>query len=272
MKRFELPTERAAVMGVLNVTPDSFSDGGEFLSPQAAIEHGIALAEEGADIVDVGGESTRPGAEPVSIDHELARVIPVIEALVREEIAVSIDTMKPNVARAAVAGGASVINDVNGLRAPGMLQVIAETDASVCIMHMLGEPRSMQVDPHYDDVVTEVLDWLLARADEAIAAGIARENIWIDPGIGFGKTVDHNLSLLKTTAEFASTGFPVLVGASRKSFIGKIADEDQPQNRMPGSLAAALYAVSKGARIVRVHDVAASVQALAIQQAISEAD
>ena len=269
---FELPAERAAVMGVLNVTPDSFSDGGEFLSHSAAIEHGIALAEEGADIVDVGGESTRPGAAPVSIDEEIARVLPVVEALVREEIAVSIDTMKLEVARAAVGAGASVINDVNGLRSPGMLEAVKELGATVCVMHMLGDPRTMQADPRYDDVVTEVLDWLVKRAEEATDKGIPPAKVWIDPGIGFGKTVDHNLSLLKATAQFASTGFPVLIGASRKSFIGKIADEEVPQNRLPGSLACALYAAQKGARILRVHDVAATVQALAIQAAIIDAD
>jgi dihydropteroate synthase len=269
---FELPADRIAVMGVLNVTPDSFSDGGEYLDSSAAIEHGLILADEGADIVDIGGESTRPGADPVSALEEIDRVLPVIEGLVREDIAVSIDTMKPDVARAIVAAGADVINDVNGFRTPGMFEIAAESGATICIMHMLGEPRTMQIDPHYEDVVTEVLEWLLARADAAISAGIAREKIWLDPGIGFGKTVDHNLSLLKSTAEFASTGFPIMVGASRKSFIGKLADENEPQNRMPGSLAAALFAASKGARIIRVHDVAATVQAIAIQQAIIDAD
>jgi dihydropteroate synthase len=269
---FELPRERAAVMGVVNVTPDSFSDGGQFMSTEAAVEHGLLLADEGADIVDVGGESTRPGAEPVSAQEEIDRVLPVIQGLIREDIPISIDTMKPDVARAAVAAGAEVVNDVNGLRAPGMMQAAAEMGATVCIMHMLGEPRTMQADPRYDDVVTDVLDWLLARTEAAISAGISREKIWIDPGIGFGKTVDHNLSLLKATAEFASTAFPVMVGASRKSFIGKLADESESQNRMPGSLAAALFAASKGARIVRVHDVAATVQALTIQQAIIEVD
>ena len=270
--RFQLPAERPAVMGVLNVTPDSFSDGGEFLDTDAAIAHGIALAEEGADLVDVGGESTRPGAEPVDLEEELKRVLPVVEALTAEEIAVSIDTMKPEVARQAVAAGAVAINDVNGLRAPGMLEAAAETRAFVCIMHMLGEPRTMQDDPQYNDVVSEVLDWLLARAQEAQQAGIPQQNIWLDPGIGFGKTVDHNLSLLKATAELASSGYPIMVGASRKSFIGKIAEEPEPLNRLPGSLAAALYAAQKGARILRVHDVAATVQALTLQTAILDAE
>ena len=259
-------------MGVLNVTPDSFSDGGEFLDHRKAIGHGIALAEEGADIVDVGGESTRPGAEPVSADQEMARVMPVVEALVAEEISVSIDTMKPTVARAAVGAGASVINDVSGLRQPEMIDAVADTGAFVCIMHMLGDPRTMQENPQYGDVVTEVLDWLLDRTRAAVQAGVDRSKIWIDPGIGFGKTVDHNLSLLKATAEFAAAGFPLVVGASRKSFIGKIAEEDVPQNRLPGSLACALYAAQKGARILRVHDVAATVQALAVQSAIMDAE
>ena len=270
--RFQLPEERAAVMGVLNVTPDSFSDGGEFLDSQAAIAHGIALAEEGADLIDVGGESTRPGAEPVDEAEELRRVLPVVQALVSEEIAVSIDTMKPEVARQAVAAGAVVINDVNGLRSPGMLEAAAASGAFVCIMHMLGEPRTMQEEPRYDDVVSEVLDWLLERAQVAEVGGILKDRIWLDPGIGFGKTVDHNLSLLRATAEFASVGYPVMIGASRKSFIGKIAEESEPINRLPGSLAAALYAAQKGARILRVHDVAATVQALAIQSAILDAE
>jgi dihydropteroate synthase len=208
-------------MGVLNVTPDSFSDGGEFLSTQAAIDRALALIDEGADIVDVGGESTRPGAEPVTEEDELSRVLPVIEALAGEEIAVSIDTMKPTVARAAVDAGAAIINDVNGLRASGMVETAADTGAYVCIMHMLGEPRTMQNDPRYDDVVDDVLSWLVARADAAQAAGVRQDRIWLDPGIGFGKTAEHNLSLLKATAAFASSGYPILVGASRKSFIGK---------------------------------------------------
>jgi dihydropteroate synthase len=270
--RFQLPEDRAAVMGVLNVTPDSFSDGGEFLNAEAAIAHGIVLAEEGADLIDVGGESTRPGAKPVPEEEELSRVLPVIEALVAEEIAVSIDTMKPVVAREAVAVGAIAINDVNGLRSPGMLEVASASGAFVCIMHMLGEPRTMQHEPRYDDVVSEVLEWLLQRAENAEAAGIPRDRIWLDPGVGFGKTVDHNLSLLRATAEFASSGYPILIGASRKSFIGKIAEEPEADNRLPGSLAAALYAAQKGARILRVHDVAATVQALAIQSAILDAE
>ncbi|MEO7453449.1 MAG: dihydropteroate synthase, partial [Fimbriimonadales bacterium] len=187
-------------------------------------------------------------------------------------VAVSIDTMKPGVARAAIDAGATVLNDVNGLRALGMLEAAAEAGVYVCIMHMLGEPRTMQTDPQYDDVVEDVLAWLTVRAEEAQAAGVQQERIWLDPGIGFGKTVDHNLSLLKATATFASSGYPILVGASRKSFIGKIADEADPINRLPGSLAAALFAAQKGARILRVHDVAATVQALAVQTAILDAE
>jgi dihydropteroate synthase len=269
---FELPDDRAAVMGVLNVTPDSFSDGGQFVSTKGAIECGIALFDEGADIIDVGGESTRPGAEPVSVADELARVLRVVEGLVDAEIPVSVDTMKPEVARAAIEAGAQVINDVNGLRSEGMLEIASESEATVCIIHMLGEPRTMQLNPQYADVVEDVLTWLIDRAESACAAGIAKDKIWIDPGIGFGKTIDHNLSLLKATGEFASSGYPVMIGASRKSFIGKIVEEDDPANRLPGSLAAALYAAHKGARIIRVHDVAATVQALTLQSAILYAD
>jgi dihydropteroate synthase len=259
-------------MGVLNVTPDSFSDGGEFFDQRAAIEHGIALFEGGADVVDVGGESTRPGAPVVDASEEIDRVEPVIKALALEGVAISIDTSKPVVADTALAAGARIINDVKGLGAEGMIDIARRHDAIVCIMHMTGDPRTMQVAPHYDDVVSEVLDWLLERTEIAMEAGIAREKIWIDPGIGFGKTVDHNLSLLKSTAEFASTGFPVVIGASRKSFIGKITESEDPQNRLPGSLAAGLFAAQKGARILRVHDVAATIQALAIQEAIIDAD
>jgi len=259
-------------MGVLNVTPDSFSDGGLYLSPDKALEHGIHLFEEGADIVDVGGESTRPGAEPVSAMEELDRVLPVIEGLVQAEVPVSIDTMKPDVAKAATIAGAQTINDVSGMRSDEMLSVAASAGATVCIMHMLGEPRTMQAAPQYSDVVEEVLSWLLERVEAAVRAGVRRDQIWIDPGIGFGKTIDHNLSLLKATGEFASSGYPVVIGASRKSFIGKIACESDAAYRLPGSLAVAVYAAQKGARIIRAHDVAATVQALAVQDAIMDAD
>jgi dihydropteroate synthase len=259
-------------MGVLNVTPDSFSDGGEFVTEQQAIEQGLRLFEEGADIVDVGGESTRPGAEPVDQETELDRVLPVVKALTDAEIPVSIDTMKAGVALAALEAGAQVVNDVSGLRSEGMLDVAVTSKATVCIMHMLGEPRTMQADPQYDDVVETVLRWLLDRAHAAMSAGVAMDKIWIDPGIGFGKTVEHNLSLLKATGEFASSGFPVMIGASRKSFIGTVAGADDPLNRLPGSLAAALYSAQKGARVIRTHDVAATVQALILQEAIMDAD
>lgn len=259
-------------MGVLNVTPDSFSDGGEFMSTDKAIEHGINLFDEGADIVDVGGESTRPGADPVNVTDEIERVLPVITGLVKAGVPVSIDTMKPEVAQAAVDAGAQVINDVSGFRLEAMLKVAAGTGATVCVMHMRGEPGTMQADPRYGDVVEEVLQWLVERAEAIAALGIPKNQIWIDPGIGFGKTVDHNLSLLKATGEFASSGYPVVIGASRKSFIGKIVGEDDPLNRLPGSLAAALFVAQKGARVIRVHDVAATVQALALQEAISDAD
>lgn len=270
--KFRLPADRPAVMGVLNVTPDSFSDGGSFSETGRAVEHGLQMYEDGADLVDVGGESSRPGADPVSIDEELARVIPVIKGLAESGVPLSIDTTKPEVASAAISAGAQVLNDITGLRSQKMLDVAAKAGVIVCIMHMQGEPKTMQAAPTYGDVVAEVLAWLEARAQAAISYGVEPSDIWIDPGIGFGKTVDHNLSLLRATAEFASSGYPLVVGASRKSFIGKIVGEDDPANRLPGSLAAALFAAQKGARVLRVHDVAETVQALTLQEAIMDAE
>jgi dihydropteroate synthase len=241
-------------MGVLNVTPDSFSDGGRYLDPQAAIARGREMADEGADIVDVGGESTRPGAAPVDEAEERRRVLPVIEALAGT-VRVSVDTMKPGVARAAVAAGATLVNDVSAT----LHEVCAETGAGWVAMHMQGSPRTMQVDPHYDDVVGEVRAHLAARVAEAEAAGV--EEIWVDPGIGFGKTAAHNLSLLRHLDRFVDLGRPVVVGTSRKSFLGRIGGGEQPEDRLEASLATATWALAQGASMVRVHDVLATVQA-----------
>ncbi len=263
--------EPVRVMGIVNVTPDSFSDGGVLATVEAAVEHGLKLIADGADILDIGGESTRPGAEPVSADQEIARVAPVIEDL-RAVWAgpISIDTMKPEAARAAVAAGATMWNDVTALtHAPDSLSTAAELGCDVVLMHMRGEPRTMQADPRYGDVVTEVADWLAARARAAIAAGVARERIWLDPGIGFGKTAQHNLALTTHLHRLTVTGFPVLYGASRKRTIQSIdPSAGDPADRLGGSLALALEATRNGAAIVRVHDVRETVQALKVQAAL----
>jgi len=262
---------RPLVMGVVNVTPDSFSDGGRLESVQAACEHALSLLEAGADILDIGGESTRPGAEPVEETEELSRVIPVIEAVraARPDAAISIDTMKPGVARAAVAAGAGLWNDVNALRAPGALDAAVELGCLVCLMHMAGEPKTMQDDPHYEDVVTDVAQYLGQRAGAALAHGVDRANILIDPGVGFGKTLAHNLSLLNAIEAYASLGFPLVVGASRKRFIRAIdGSAASPGDRLGGSIAAALHAADAGAAVVRTHDVRETVQALKVQAAI----
>jgi dihydropteroate synthase len=257
-----LDLSRPAVMGILNVTPDSFSDGGDFLSRDRAVEHARAMVAEGADIIDIGGESTRPGAKAVSIQEELDRVVPVIEAL-RDEVAVplSIDTSKPEVMRAAVAAGAGFINDVYALLAPGALNAAASLNVPVCLMHMQGEPRTMQDNPQYKDVVADVREFLAARVAAAEAAGVARERIVIDPGFGFGKTVEHNLALLRGLNAFTALGVPVLAGLSRKSMIGKLLGLPV-ERRLHASVALALLAVQNGARIVRVHDVGPTVEAL----------
>lgn len=256
-------------MGILNVTPDSFSDGGLFVDVAVAVGHGLAMLDEGATFVDVGGESTRPGAESVSAEQEINRVVPVIAGLkaVRPDARISIDTMKAEVARAALDAGASFVNDVSAGVDPRMFPLVAERGVDICLMHMLGEPRTMQDDPRYSDVVTEVLDKLLHRAQVAMDAGIARDRIVIDPGIGFGKTVTHNLQLLKGLEVFVDTGFPVLVGASRKSFIGLTLGLGV-EERLEGSLAVAVWAASQGARILRVHDIKASVRAVRMARAI----
>ncbi len=257
--------------GVVNATPDSFSDGGRFLDPAAAIAHGRRLAAQGADVLDVGGESTRPGADPVSAEAELARVLPVIEGL-RGVAPLSIDTVKPRVARAAVAAGAAIWNDVLALRAPGALDAAAALGCAVVLMHMRGEPRTMQDAPAYDDVTGEVEAFLLARAEAAMAAGVARQRITLDPGLGFGKTAAHNLRLLCDLPRLAAHGFPVLVGASRKRTVAVIdPTAREASDRLGGSLAFALHAAAHGAAALRVHDVRETRQALSVRAALAEA-
>ena len=251
------------VMGIVNVTPDSFSDGGRFDSAAAAIDFAQSLRTQGADILDIGGESTRPGAAPVPEEVELARVLPVVTALARDGALVSFDTMKPGVMRAALDAGAVMVNDVRALRAPGAMEGVAGSAAAVCLMHMQGEPQSMQVAPRYDDVVGEVRTFLAARAAACEAAGIGRERIAVDPGFGFGKTVAHNLALLRGLDAIAALGYPVVAGLSRKRTLGVLTGRPDG-DRLAGSVAAALAAVVRGAAIVRVHDVAATVDALRV--------
>lgn len=256
------------IMGIVNVTPDSFSDGGEFFDHEKAIEHGLELVREGADVLDIGGESTRSGAAEVTLDEELRRVIPVVEAL-SGAAPVSIDTTKSEVARQAVEAGAKMVNDVTALRGdPDMAGVCAGSGVEVVLMHMLGTPRTMQDNPAYGDVVAEVAEFLAVQAGVAESAGIPRESIWIDPGIGFGKTVDHNLELLKATDRFVEMNLPVLVGPSRKRFIGELAGGVPESGRIGGTIAACLAAWHGGASMVRVHDVAAVSQALRVADAI----
>jgi dihydropteroate synthase len=257
------------IMGVLNVTPDSFSDGGEWFDHDAAVARGRELIAQGAAIVDVGGESTRPGAAPVSEVEELARVVPVIAALAGTPGAqLSVDTSKAAVARAALAAGATYVNDVTALRGdPEMAAVVAEAGCDVCLMHMLGEPRTMQDDPRYGDVVADVRAFLEERVAAAVAAGIAEERIAVDPGIGFGKTLEHNLELLRRLEEIVAIGRPVVVGTSRKSFLGRITGRDDPHQRVMGTVATNVLALERGARIFRVHDVTATRDALAVAAA-----
>jgi dihydropteroate synthase len=260
--------ERTLVMGILNVTPDSFSDGGRFDDPAAAVAHAERLIAEGAAILDVGGESTRPGAEPVPVAAELSRVRPVILRYAHEPVPVSVDTRHAEVAEACVAAGASIINDVSGFRDRAMVEVAAGCDAGVIVMHMLGEPLTMQDQPHYDDVVFEVGGYLVAQATMLQAAGVDRKRIALDPGIGFGKTVEHNLELLRRLPELAALGFPLVLGVSRKRFIGAVTGAEEPLDRLGGSIAAALFSAAHGADVLRVHDVAPTVQALAIDRAL----
>jgi dihydropteroate synthase len=264
--------QRPLVMGIVNVTPDSFSDGGRHLAVDAALAHARRLIAEGADLVDVGAESTRPGAEPVDAATEIDRLLPLVEALA-SETTVSVDTMKPAVARASVAAGAQVWNDVTALRhTPDSLATAAELGCRVVLMHMQGEPRTMQHEPRYDDVVAEVADFLAARAEAAIAAGVAREAIWLDPGIGFGKhMLRHNLPLIAGLERIVGLGLPVLFGASRKAFIGALDDKAPADARLGGSIAAALAAAAAGVAAVRVHDVRETVQALKVWAAIEGA-
>jgi dihydropteroate synthase len=239
-------------MGVLNVTPDSFSDGGRFEDAEAALAHAYRLLEEGADLIDVGGESTRPGAAPVSVAEELRRVLPVVRQM--RDVPVSVDTRRPEVMRAAIDAGASMINDVDALTAPGALEAVARSQCAVCLMHKKGEPATMQSDPQYDDVVAEVLSFLKERVAAATAAGVAEERIVIDPGFGFGKTLQHNLTLLRNLPVLGTLGVPVLAGWSRKSSLGKITGKPADE-RLPASLAMALLSLERGATILRVHDV-----------------
>jgi len=264
-----LDLTRARVMGILNVTPDSFSDGGDFATREAALRHARQMVADGADLIDVGGESTRPGAPPVSVAEELDRVIPVIEALASElAVPVSVDTSKPEVMRAAVAAGAGLINDVAALRRPGALAAAAALRVPVCLMHMQGEPGTMQQDPAYGDVVAEVAAFLAGRLAACEAAGIPRERLLVDPGFGFGKTLAHNLALLRGLPRLALLGVPVLAGLSRKSMIGALLGGVPVGERLHGSVAAAVLAVERGAAIVRVHDVGPTVQALRIVAAV----
>ncbi len=266
-----LRLDRPRVMGIVNVTPDSFSDGGRHATTEAAVAHGLRLAEEGADILDVGGESTRPGAAPVELEEELRRVLPVIEQLAqRSSLPISVDTFKPEVMRAAVAAGAGMINDIRALRTPGALEAAAELGVPVVLMHMQGEPRSMQAAPEYDDVVAEVHRFLAERVFAAEMAGIDKRRLVLDPGFGFGKNTAHNLALLAQLQRFCDFGLPVLAGLSRKRSIGDIVGRQDPEARVAGSVAAHLIAAQRGAKILRVHDVAATVDALKIWQAVSD--
>jgi dihydropteroate synthase len=266
---YELSLLRPLIMGVVNVTPDSFSDGGKYLSANDAIDHALQLIADGADILDIGGESTRPGAQPVTVDEELRRVIPIVEAMANQKIPISIDTMKPEVMKAAIQAGAVMVNDINALQTHGALEACAKTGVAVCLMHMQGSPRTMQLEPTYTDVTAEVKAFLLDRAQACERAGIARDQIVIDPGFGFGKTREQNLTLLRHLNEFRETGYIVLAGLSRKSVLGKITGQEVV-SRAPASVAAALLAVQHGAQIVRVHDVRATKDALAILHAVNQ--
>lgn len=269
--RHELALDRVRIMGVLNVTPDSFSDGGRFAAPRAAVEHGQRMIEEGADIIDIGGESTRPGAAPVPLEVERERVLPVLRALRDAGVPLSVDTSQPELMRAALDLGVSIVNDVRALRAQGALEAVRGTGCGVVLMHMQGEPGTMQVAPRYADVVAEVAAWLGQRRDAALAAGIERERIVLDPGFGFGKTHAHNRRLLARLDQLLALGQPLLVGLSRKSSLGDMIGRPVGE-RLGASIAAALLAASKGARIVRVHDVAATRDALAVWNAVQAAD
>ncbi|MFL9710782.1 dihydropteroate synthase [Methylobacillus sp. Pita1] len=269
--KYQLDLTRPHVMGIVNVTPDSFSDGGRYASTELAVSHALQLVAEGADILDIGGESTRPNATPVGLEEELERVIPVIESLAREvDVPLSIDTYKPQVMREAVKAGAAIINDIRGLQEPGALQAAAEGNAGVCVMHMQGTPQTMQQDPVYQDVVQEVKAFLLQRLQACEAAGIPAERIVLDPGFGFGKRTAHNIALLNGLQDILALGRPLLVGLSRKSVLGQIVGSDVDR-RLHASLAASVISAMKGGRIVRVHDVKATVDALKVVDAVINA-
>lgn len=264
--KYSVPLDRPLLMGVVNVTPDSFSDGGRFFDAKSAVSHARALVEEGADIVDIGGESSRPGALPVSVQEELERVLPVLHGLKDLQKPISVDTRRPEVMQEALKAGASMINDIEALQAPGALEAVARTGCAVCLMHMKGEPATMQQGPRYDDVVAEVAGFLKNRIEAAQAAGIARERIVVDPGFGFGKTLEHNLALLKHLSTLASMKVPVLAGWSRKSSLARITGRPAGE-RLPGSLAMALLSLQAGATILRVHDVKETKDIVEIWQA-----
>ncbi len=264
----EIVLDRTRVMGVLNVTPDSFSDGGQFATPEAAVARALAMVEEGADIVDIGGESTRPQSNPVPADEEWRRIGSVIEAVARKiDIPVSVDTRKSEIAAKSIKAGAAIVNDITGFQNPTMVRVVARAHAGAVIMHMLGDPKTMQEDPQYGDVVRDVRDMLRARAKGAIAAGVRPEALAIDPGIGFGKTLEHNLAVLRHLDAFAALGYPLVVGASRKSFLQKLG-AGALEDRLPGSLAAATLAVARGAHVIRAHDVLETVRAMRVVDAL----
>lgn len=264
-----LDLSRPQIMGILNVTPDSFSDGGRFVGRDQAQEHAGRMVEAGAAIIDIGGESTRPGARPVDAEAELDRVLPVLEAIRALKVLISVDTMKAPVMRAAIEAGAHLINDVNALQAPDAMAALSESDAAVCLMHMQGEPRTMQQNPHYRNVVDEVADFLAGRRQMALEAGIGAERIVTDPGFGFGKSLDHNLRLLAAIGRLREIGSPVLVGLSRKSMFEKLLGR-RVEERMPASVAAALLAAQQGASIIRVHDVRETMDALRLLDAVQE--
>jgi dihydropteroate synthase len=268
--KFHLDLSRPLVMGIVNVTPDSFSDGGQHLLRDAAVAHAQQLIAEGADIIDIGGESTRPGAQPVSIQEELDRVLPIIESLRGAPVPISIDTCQPQVMQAAIAVGVQMVNDINALQDAAAMNAVAAGNVAVCLMHKQGNPQTMQVQPHYQDVVAEVYEFLRGRIAVAEAAGIGRERIVVDPGFGFGKTLEHNLALLRGLEKLAGLGVPVLAGLSRKSMLGALTGQDV-EHRVHASVAAALLAVQRGANIVRVHDVRATVDALKIWNAVNGA-
>jgi dihydropteroate synthase len=263
---------RTLVMGIVNVTPDSFSDGGMLATTEEAVAHGVQLAADGADILDVGGESTRPGADLVPLDQELARVVPVVAGLFEaapEHVALSVDTRRPEVARAALDTGAAIVNDVTAGRDPAMFDIVGEAGAGLVLMHMLGDPKTMQDDPRYDDVVSEVRDFLAARIGAAVAAGVHRDRVCVDPGLGFGKTLEHNLALLRAIGAFEQLRTPVLVGASRKRFIGELTGVDDPAERVEGTAGTVAWCAANGVDVVRVHDVRAMARVVRVVDAIA---